>query len=153
MPVCPSDYVLQLPFIGGRIAIRRGLKLCSRSRTEMKGKGNTEPVAPVAAILHDCYGAPLLPKGLSASISHKRHLAVAIVQPGCAGNLGGCIRQSLRSRISYKCEHQRHDWRAKVRTSVLTTVCVLDCYLQDLPSYPVRAFHALRNPGKLVPTP
>lgn len=40
------------------------------------------------AILHTQDGAPLLPEGVSASISHKRHMAVALVQSGSEGRLG-----------------------------------------------------------------
>lgn len=47
------------------------------------------------AILHNEAGAPLLPEGMSASISHKHHLAVALVQKaGAPGHLG-----ALRTRL------------------------------------------------------
>lgn len=41
-----------------------------------------------SAILHNQDGAPVLPEGVAASISHKRHMAVALVQPGCDGYVG-----------------------------------------------------------------
>lgn len=70
--------VSQLGFLGGRLAIRRALN-------GMKG---ASAAAASLAILHNQEGAPLLPDGVSASISHKRHMAVALVQPGCDGHIG-----------------------------------------------------------------
>lgn len=63
-------------FLGGRLAIRRALA------------GTEAASVPPLAILHNQEGAPVLPEGLAASISHKRHMAVALVQPGCEGNIG-----------------------------------------------------------------
>lgn len=70
--------VSQLGFLGGRLAIRRALN-------GMKGAA---AASASLAILHNQDGAPLLPEGISASISHKRHMAVALVQSGCEGHLG-----------------------------------------------------------------
>lgn len=67
---------VQLTFLGGRLAIRRALG------------GVTEAAS---AILHNQHGAPVLPDGVSASISHKRHMAVALVQSGCEGHVGACV--------------------------------------------------------------
>ncbi|CAN0122944.1 unnamed protein product, partial [Discosporangium mesarthrocarpum] len=63
----------QIGFIGGRVAIRRALKQDS---------------GRVGAILRNPAGAPLLPVDIKASISHKRNLAVAIVQTNCVGEIG-----------------------------------------------------------------
>lgn len=71
---------VQLTFLGGRLAIRRALG------------GVTESAS---AILHNQHGAPVLPEGVSASISHKRHMAVALVQSGCEGHLGACVLIAL----------------------------------------------------------
>lgn len=67
----------QLGFLGGRLAIRRALQGMSEAAA-----------AATSAILHNKDGAPVLPKGVSASISHKHHMAVALVQSGCEGHLG-----------------------------------------------------------------
>lgn len=67
---------IQLGFLGGRLAIRRALN-------GMKGAASAS-----LAILHNQYGAPVLPEGVSASISHKRHMAVALVQSGGEGHIG-----------------------------------------------------------------
>lgn len=80
---------VQPGFLGGRLAIRRALV------------GTEAGSVPPLAILHNQDGAPVLPEGLAASISHKRHMAVALVQPGCEGNIGmvGPV-ECLISRIS-----------------------------------------------------
>lgn len=70
--------VFQLSFLGGRLAIRRALD----------GMKDVTAAASSQAILHNQDGAPVLPEGVSASISHKNHLAVALVQSGCEGHLG-----------------------------------------------------------------
>lgn len=77
-PMHVSCRIPQLGFLGGRLAIRRALN-------GMKGAA---AAAASLAILHNRDGAPLLPEGISASISHKRHMAVALVQSGCEGHLG-----------------------------------------------------------------
>ncbi|CAM9742236.1 unnamed protein product [Scytosiphon promiscuus] len=88
---------LQLGFLGGRLAIRRALN-------GMKGAASA--AAASLAILHNQYGAPVLPEGVCASISHKRHMAVALVQSGCEGHIGVDIelpatkrRLDLRRRV------------------------------------------------------
>ncbi|CAM9449500.1 unnamed protein product, partial [Hapterophycus canaliculatus] len=88
---------LQLGFLGGRLAIRRALN-------GMKGAASA--AAASLAILHNQHGAPVLPEGVSASISHKRHMAVALVQLGCEGHIGVDIelpatkrRLDLRRRV------------------------------------------------------
>ena len=63
--------------------------------------------AATSAILHNKDGAPVLPKGVSASISHKHHMAVALVQSGCEGHLGarhGLLQLFLESwyRLMYR---------------------------------------------------
>ncbi|CAM9628261.1 unnamed protein product [Laminaria digitata] len=85
----------QLGFLGGRLAIRRALEGMSEAAA-----------AATSAILHNKDGAPVLPKGVSASISHKHHMAVALVQSGCEGHLGVDIelpavrrRGDLRRRV------------------------------------------------------
>eukprot|EP00903_Cladosiphon_okamuranus_P009429 g8991.t2 len=84
---------LQLGFLGGRLAIRRALD-------GMKG---TAAAAASLAILHNQDGAPLLPKGISASISHKRHMAVALVQSGCEGHVGVDIElPAMRRRLDLR---------------------------------------------------
>ncbi|CBJ49162.1 4'-phosphopantetheinyl transferase [Ectocarpus siliculosus] len=87
---------LQLGFLGGRLAIRRALN----------GMEDVSAAASSQAILHNQDGAPVLPEGVSASISHKQHLAVALVQSGCEGHLGIDIelpavqrRLDLRRRV------------------------------------------------------
>lgn len=75
---CLVSRASQLGFLGGRLAIRRALN-------GMKGAA---AAAASLAILHNQDGAPLLPEGISASISHKRHMAVALVQSGCEGHVG-----------------------------------------------------------------
>lgn len=72
----------QLGFLGGRLAIRRALV------------GMTEVAAAASsmAILHNQFGAPVLPDGVAASISHKRHMAVALVQHDCEGSVGAFVQ-------------------------------------------------------------
>jgi enterobactin synthetase component D len=60
----------QVQFVGGRLAM--GSLLRDRMRSDV-------PVLP------DQHGAPVLPSGLTGSISHKRDLAVAIVTSGRHG--------------------------------------------------------------------
>ncbi|CAM9439998.1 unnamed protein product [Ectocarpus fasciculatus] len=84
---------LQLTFLGGRLAIRRALN-------GMKG---VTAAASSQAILHNQDGAPVLPEGVSASISHKHHLAVALVQCGCEGHLGVDIElPAVRRRLDLR---------------------------------------------------
>ncbi|CAN0302473.1 unnamed protein product [Phaeothamnion confervicola] len=73
------DFCLQLPlpmratFLGGRVAMRRALGALS---------------GQVGPILRNPYGAPVLPPGMSGSISHKRHVAVALLRVGDGPHLG-----------------------------------------------------------------
>ena len=63
----------QSSFVGGRLA----------ARAAMQGLGRSP-----APILRSAHGAPLGPAGMSVSISHKSHLAVAIVAKASLGTLG-----------------------------------------------------------------
>jgi 4'-phosphopantetheinyl transferase EntD len=63
----------QCSFVGGRLA----------ARAAMQGLGRSP-----APVLPDPRGAPLAPDDLSVSISHKNHLAVAIVARSSLGSLG-----------------------------------------------------------------
>lgn len=63
----------QSSFVGGRLA----------ARAAMQGIGR----AP-APVLRDPHGAPIGPDGLAVSITHKTHLAVAIVARASLGTLG-----------------------------------------------------------------
>lgn len=63
----------QCSFVGGRLAARAALQGLGRSPS---------PILP------DARGAPVPPEGLSVSISHKQHLAVAIVARASLGSLG-----------------------------------------------------------------
>jgi len=63
----------QVQFAGGRLAIRAALQQLG--------------VTP-AAVLPDERGAPILPKGVSGSITHKRDLALAMVAGDALGTLG-----------------------------------------------------------------
>ena len=67
-------------FIGGRIALRRALK--------MVGKGL------VPSILKDDLGAPLLPDGVIGSISHKDNIAVGVAAVDCSGRIGVDIERT-----------------------------------------------------------
>lgn len=106
LPLHPRAHQ-QLPFLGGRLAIRRALhdrgnsNIANTANTPAATSSDAGVAAPVhtsstcGAILHDDAGAPLLPDGMSASISHKRHIAVALVQkPGARGHLGACSTMS-----------------------------------------------------------
>lgn len=63
----------QITFVGGRLALREGLRHYQVSPT---------------GILATDRGAPLLPFGLRGSISHKDSLAVALVQPDQGWHVG-----------------------------------------------------------------
>jgi len=63
----------QSSFVGGRLAARAAMQGIGRS---------PEPV------LRDAHGAPVGPDGLEVSITHKTHLAVAIVARASLGTLG-----------------------------------------------------------------
>jgi len=63
----------QCSFVGGRLAARAALQGLGRSP---------------GPILPDAHGAPVPPDGLSVSISHKNHLAVAMVARSSLGSLG-----------------------------------------------------------------
>ncbi len=63
----------QVDWVGGRLAMRGALDDMDR---------RTPP------ILADDWGAPVLPRGLSGSLSHKRTLAVALVARSRHGRLG-----------------------------------------------------------------
>jgi enterobactin synthetase component D len=76
------DGYRQVQFVGGRLALGAALRDLSRPR---------------AAVLADAYGAPVLPDGLTGSVSHKRDLAVAIAAPGRHG-LGIDIEDTRRVR-------------------------------------------------------
>jgi len=63
----------QVQFVGGRLAIRSALQQLGLAST---------PILPNER------GAPVLPKGLSGSITHKRDLALAMVARDALGTLG-----------------------------------------------------------------
>jgi len=64
-------------FLGGRVAIRRAM-----------GAKLAETVGPIH---RSSRGAPVLSNGIRGSISHKRHVAVALVQTGPCSPVGGRI--------------------------------------------------------------
>lgn len=110
----------QAAFLGGRLAIRRALhdngpnnegKNDGSAGTSAVGDAKSNSGSACGAILHGVGGAPLLPKGLSASISHKRHIAVALVQqPGALGHLGVFsvhLNLPLLRYISSKCMNEK----------------------------------------------
>jgi len=63
----------KISWVGGRVAIRTAMGPLDNSRE---------------AILSGPYGAPILPKGLTGSISHKKTLAVAMVARSQHGTIG-----------------------------------------------------------------
>jgi len=63
----------QVQFVGGRLAMRAAFEQIG---------------AAPAPVLSDDRGAPVLPSGLSGSISHKRDLALALVARDSHGTLG-----------------------------------------------------------------
>ncbi|CAM9518792.1 unnamed protein product, partial [Chrysoparadoxa australica] len=110
------DYCLGLPevektsFLGGRIAMRAALG------------SNGSCVGP---IVRDVGGGPCLPCEVSGSISHKRGVAVALVQHECDGHIGVDIdepgkrrRPDLHRRILTSSEQQ---WLEDANRAPLTT--------------------------------
>ena len=67
-------------FIGGRVALRRALKVI--------GKGDSPP------IFKDSYGAPYLPIGVIGSISHKDDIAVGVAAIDVVGRIGVDIERT-----------------------------------------------------------
>lgn len=63
----------QVTWVGGRLALHRALERAG---------------LPACDILSTPRGAPLLPPGAAGSISHKRHLAIAIAAPSDGATLG-----------------------------------------------------------------
>ena len=80
----------QEQFVGGRLAIRAACEGLGR---------HPGPVLP------DAFGAPVFSGGVTGSISHKRHLALALVAREATGSLGvdfeelGAPRMGVASRI------------------------------------------------------
>jgi enterobactin synthetase component D len=72
----------QVQFVGGRLALAAALAALGRPRE---------------AVLADGYGAPVLPDGMTGSVSHKRDLAVAIAAAGSHG-LGIDLEETRRAR-------------------------------------------------------
>ncbi|MEE2751597.1 MAG: 4'-phosphopantetheinyl transferase superfamily protein [Myxococcota bacterium] len=63
----------KISWVGGRLAIRTAMKPLHSSQD---------------AVLSGPYGAPILPRGLTGSISHKKSLAVAMVARSHHGTIG-----------------------------------------------------------------
>ncbi len=72
-------------FVGGRLAARSALQALGRRPV---GVGVTPE------------GAPLAPRGVSLSISHKRHLAVALVAHSSLGSIGVDLEEIGRDRMT-----------------------------------------------------
>ena len=87
----------QVDWVGGRLALREALVAMDRR-------------AP--PLLVDEWGAPTLPQGLSASVSHKRTLAVALLARSRFGRLGvdledlGPERMGIAERVLLPEEHE-----------------------------------------------
>ena len=73
----------QVSWVGGRLAMRKAMRSLL---------SNTPP------ILTGPFGEPILPPGISASISHKRTLAVAMVARSAHGRLGIDLEEPDLSR-------------------------------------------------------
>lgn len=75
----------QIEWTGGRLALRRAA---------------AELGLELGPVLRGARGEPLLPEGLSASISHKRRLAVALIAPSEGGTLGIDLEELGPERLS-----------------------------------------------------
>ena len=90
-------------FICGRIALRRALKYYSKTNSNYSNNNNSnnnngncnrnnaidfDHDFNIPPILRDDYGAPMLPRWLTGSISHKDDLAVAAVNVDSDGRIG-----------------------------------------------------------------
>jgi 4'-phosphopantetheinyl transferase EntD len=73
----------QVSWVGGRLALRLALRPL---------------VSNAPGVLTGPFGEPLLPDGISASISHKTHLAVAMAARGSHGHLGIDLEDPTRDR-------------------------------------------------------
>jgi len=80
---CLNGY-RQVQFVGGRLAMRHAMSQLS---------------IPEAPVLTNDRGAPMLPKGFTGSVSHKRTLAVAMVARSAQGTLGVDIEDYGPSRL------------------------------------------------------
>ncbi len=73
----------QVSWVGGRLALRGALRPL---------------ISSPPCVLTGPFGEPLLPDGISASISHKKHLAVAMAARGTHGHLGIDLEEPGRDR-------------------------------------------------------
>ena len=113
--------------------------------------------APRVAVTSNARGAPVFPPGWTGSISHKTHIAVALVAPDDGWRVGvdvedvSPIRERIRRKILTAAEHARIESRPDRWPAVLATFSIKESIYKALDPF-VRRYVAFTE-VELSPLP